>query len=1029
MKKLLSFLSGFVLMAYVSSPTYAFTPLQAPILSTAAVTPNVMVMIDNSGSMDSIIWHSGYDDSVTYSTAYYCRAYGWRGCSDWREIDAGASFRPNSVVQGNCPNGQRLFNRNGDRCILMPDPVGGNSTRFDGNYLRYLIEKNIPNSSIPTDYRMNVAREVTKSIVTNNRGLRYGLFSFNVNSNQAGGSLLRDVSSFDKADGVSAAQAQANYNAFITAVDGLSSKTWTPLAEAYYEITRYFRGMTRYQGSGAGNYTSPIQYRCQRNFGIVVTDGLPTYDRTFPTNDPLRDNPKVAGGNNLPNWDGVNNDGNNLNGDGEGDTLYLDDIAQFAYEVDLLDGSTTDKAGKSFNDSSFPKQNLTTYTVGFATNNDMLRDAAAHAGGTYYTANNADQLNASLSSAINEISAKAGSGGAGASSSATLTTETYYYKTLYDPKDWRGTIEAYKLDPSTGRAGKVPNWTTDATLVSATNTALYETFSNGKAVGLSYSNLTAAQKAVLDGSVTSPLNGSSLIEWSKGVSVSGLRARSVLLGDIINSSLERLSPADKLASTIAGSASYDTYLATKAKSMTSSLLVNSNDGFFHVLNATTGQHRYAYMPTPVFPSLKIIAATDYATSGSHRFMVDGQISVADVELNDSWATLAVAGMGAGGKGMFAVKLFGADGNNTPGALWEISAPAVSDKSNQWNDLGLTYSKPVVARMSDNKWVAIFGNGYGSFDGKAALYVVDVSDGSLIKKIVVDENKVGDSGYSASGNGLSSPQVVLNAQNQIQAVYAGDLRGNLWKIDIDNSLSKKLFSAGDGHPFTAAPLVVEKPAEKGSTSEGYLVLIGTGKLSEAADKTDKSRQAFYAIWDKPSSVATVTVGDLLPQSIAGETTLNGETYFTTSKSIIDWAKYKGWYLPLVYNNVDQGERVIYPAQTTLGRVVFVTAKVEANDPCESSGSGRLVELDLLSGAMLTYPVLDTNGDGRVNDDDALVGGVNISGGLPGLPVIVDKGADKPTQTKIILLSSGATKFIDEKARNTGISRRIMWRQLQ
>lgn len=108
---------------------------------------------------------------------------------------------------------------------------------------------------------------------------------------------------------------------------------------------------------------------------------------------------------------------------------------------------------------------------------------------------------------------------------------------------------------------------------------------------------------------------------------------------------------------------------------------------------------------------------------------------------------------------------------------------------------------------------------------------------------------------------------------------------------------------------------------------------------------------------------------------------------------------------------------------------MTAKVEANDPCESSGSGRLVELDLLSGAMLTYPVLDTNGDGRVNDDDALVGGVNISGGLPGLPVIVDKGADKPTQTKIILLSSGATKFIDEKARNTGISRRIMWRQLQ
>lgn len=206
--------------------------------------------------------------------------------------------------------------------------------------------------------------------------------------------------------------------------------------------------------------------------------------------------------------------------------------------------------------------------------------------------------------------------------------------------------------------------------------------------------------------------------------------------------------------------------------------------------------------------------------------------------------------------------------------------------------------------------------------------------------------------------------------------------------------------------------------------------GYGKLNEASDKLDKTEQAFYAIWDQQSSSATVSKSDLLEQRITEEVTIRGEVYLKTSTYEADWSVHKGWYLPLVYQSELEGERVIYPAQTTLNRVIFVTAKVDADDPCESSGSGRLGELDLFSGSMLTYPVLDTNGDGVVDDDDEQVSGININDGLPGLPVIIDRGDDKPTQTKIILLSTGVAKFIDEKARNVSwTSRRIMWRQLQ
>lgn len=1041
---------GFLVTAFFAAPLYAFTPVQAPILSATAVTPNVMILLDNSGSMDSIIWHSGYVDSNAYASVDRCTGYNRvLGCTAWSPVVADTTYYPvsnaNNIQQANCTTGSRLFRYGGSqRCITMPDPVGGGSTRYKGNYLRYLVINNLAASAIPTDYRMNVARKVTTDIVTNNRGLRYGLITFNAPSDQdrgPGGSLRREVLDFSRSVGptgtelVSQTQAQSNFDAFKTTVAGVAATSNTPLAETYYEATRYFRGLSRFQGVTnvgieSNLYKSPIQYRCQANFGIVVTDGLPTYDQTFPANDPQA--PARSGKGSLPNWDGVNNDG--PGGDDEGDTLYLDDIAKFAYDVDLRDTTAKDLAGKSFNAAPFQKQNMKTYTVGFATANQMLSDAAAYGQGRYFTANNADQLNASLSQAINEIAATAGSGGAGASSSATLTTSTYYYKTLYDPKDWRGTIEAYKLNPTTGRPAADPAWTTDKTITPTVNGATYQTLNNGKdgknakIVSLSYDNLSDTQKAQVNATVTSPVTGANLIDWLKGTNRTGLRKRDVLLGDIVNSSLERAAPSDQTSS---GDSTYTEYLKTKKGSMTSSLLVNGNDGLFHVINADNGSHRYGYMPSALLPSLSIVAKENYATSGSHRFMVDGQISVGDAQLNNQWSTVAVSGMGAGGKSMFAVKIFGAEGGNTIQALWEISPPATSTPADKLNDLGYTYSKPLIARNKSNEWVAVFGNGYGSYNGKAVLYVVRLSDGVVLSNIVVDDNTKGADVERASGNGLSSPQAVINPQGQIEKLYAGDLRGNMWEFNSNASgfTASKLFAAGAGHPITVPPLVVEHEEKRG----GHLVLFGTGKFNEVADKVDKTQQAFYAIWDQTNSEGTIQKSELQAQAITKEFIENNETYIETSENPVDWDAQKGWYLPLQYGNAQQGERVIYPALTTLGRVVFVTAKVDSNDPCESNGSGRLIELDLLSGSKLNYPVLDTNGDGKIDDKDKINSGINLDGGLPGLPVIIDQGAggknEKNTQTKYILLSNGTVKVLDEAGRRSSVTGRIMWRQLQ
>src|SRR3546814_8298125 len=63
---------GALLSLYLAAPAYAFTPSDSPLLSAAAVTPNVMLLIDDSGSMNNIIWASGFDPTVSRSTVYTC---------------------------------------------------------------------------------------------------------------------------------------------------------------------------------------------------------------------------------------------------------------------------------------------------------------------------------------------------------------------------------------------------------------------------------------------------------------------------------------------------------------------------------------------------------------------------------------------------------------------------------------------------------------------------------------------------------------------------------------------------------------------------------------------------------------------------------------------------------------------------------------------------------------------------------------------------------------------------------------------
>lgn len=1021
-------LAGVFLGLYGAATAYAaFVPSESPLLTAGSVTPNVMLLIDDSGSMNSIIWAAGFNPNATPVQVYNCSSD--TNCNFTNALDMDdTNYFVGNLRRGGCSTGYDGFYKVSTKsvvCLLLPDPVGNGNTRYTTAYISYLISATnlskkdyTADSTIPNDYRINVARNVSSALVTSNRNLRMGLATFNAptNSNSGpGGNIARAISDLAQTTSTTSAQATSNYNALISSINGLDAIANTPLAETYYEVTRYFRGMAPYYNSTPTTYTSPIQYRCQKNYGVVITDGLPTYDRTFPTNDPL-------GGSRLPNWDPTDDDGDNLNGDGEGDTLYLDDIAKFAYDIDMRIGGT-DGAGKSWDATDFTKQNLFTYTVGFTAANTMLLNAASNGKGIYYQATDSAGLNTALSAALNDITSRAGTGGGAASNSSSLSSSSVFYQTQYDPTDWRGTIKALTV----GTDGVVntvkPIWSTDDQIKPGiTPTATYESWNslNNAVIPLSFLSFSLPQQLVLSSNLPLGILGADLVEWSKGTPKTGLKPRTVLLGDVVNSPLAFASPTDILASDPAANNSYTSYLDAKAGFMNSNIVVNANDGLVNVIDPATGKRRYAYMPSTVLSNLHYVADTNYVNGVSHKFLADGQVSIVDVFTASSWKTFAIGGVGAGGKGFYALQLFDATGSstgsasNTVKAVWDINSTRTD-----FTNMGYAYAKPEVAQLSDGRWAAFIANGYGSTNGVASLFVVDVSNGSLIKEISVD---------TSGNNGLSSVRLRVNAQSVVQYAYGGDLKGQMWKFDFTTAAAPTgtvglggapLFTAsgGSNQAITAQPIVGNNP------NGGKMVYFGTGKLLESADKTTTTNQAFYAVWDKDSTTANYRESDLVAQAINGVSTGSTGQFFTTTQNDVNYASKKGFYLPLIYNGVATGERVIYAAELAFGRVRFTTAIVDTADPCSSAGSGRFVDLDALAGKMLSYPVLDTNGDNAINSGDFNSSGLLISGGVPYL-------AAKLTQNdgnQRLIFSGNAAEPQGGLSLGAPQNRRIMWRQ--
>jgi type IV pilus assembly protein PilY1 len=195
-----------------------------------------------------------------------------------------------------------------------------------------------------------------------------------------------------------------------------------------------------------------------------------------------------------------------------------------------------------------------------------------------------------------------------------------------------------------------------------------------------------------------------------------------------------------------------------------------------------------------------------------------------------------------------------------------------------------------------------------------------------------------------------------------------------------------------------------------------------------------KQSFYGIRDNGSAI-TESRDTLQQQTIDYEVTSGTLDYRVTSEFAVNYASQDGYYMDLVSpGNVQKGERVVSNAVLRRDRIIFTTS-IPSQDACDWGGESWLMELDAISGAALTYAVIDVNADGVIDaadmvdidgdgNPDRFVSGKRMDGlGEPG--AIISAG---DVEYKYISTSTGAINVTREQGGGEDFARQS-WIQIQ
>ncbi len=701
-----------------------------------------------------------------------------------------------------------------------------------------------------------------------------------------------------------------------------------------------------------------------------------------------------------------------------------------------------------------------------------LWHAALDSRGQFFSADTPQDVAAAFNAIVSRIQGRVGSSSAVAVNSTRLDSNTAIYQALFNSAGWTGDVLSFPLT-STGLGSQL--WQASTQIPAAASRTIFtwdETANSNKGAGTSFlwSSLNSAEQTLLNENMNQVTdgNGSLRVNYLRGdqsdeQNNSGIfRTRTSLMGDIVNSNPVYVGNENFGFDTpnISEGSTYGAFLATKP-SRTNMLYVGANDGMLHGINASTGAEVFTYVPRGVYPNLSALTDPLY----THQFYVNGSPLSIDAYVNSAWTTLVVGTTGAGAKEVFLLDVNKPTAMTTAKVLWDYdgtdgtvsgtsySASGVGSTFNTLPDpdMGYTISEPSIVRMHDGNWYVLFANGYNSTNNQAVIYLYNINTQTLLKYST-------GTGSAASPNGMASPTPVdFDGDRITDAIYAGDLLGNLWKMDVSgsspanwhfvtygNAKATPLFTAKDSSGNVQP--ITEEPAVALNANNQVMLFFGTGTYFQTTDNTVGTTppvMSFYGLIDDKGSASTdvITRSTLLQQQILGTGTVSGNNFRITTANTMSSSN-QGWYMDLLNPptpGTAVGERVVSDPVVNNGTILFATIIPQGN-ACQFGGTSWLMLLDMNSGSQMKTSPIDTNGDGQINSKDLVtatittssgtvtgpyvVSGVQSNGGEISTPAIVSNGQT----AEAITSPADANPQVYTLPGNPN-SRRLSWQQLQ
>lgn len=785
--------------------------------------------------------------------------------------------------------------------------------------------------------RINVAARTITTLFQSNTNVRWGFSTFRGGE----GTLIRQViSDFSPTHLTSLTSAVETTRA--ATVSGPA----TPMYAGYTDMVHYFAGT--YQSRA-----TPVQYRCQKNYIMLVGDGIPT--DAVPSSDPILGTISPAN---------------------------FTKLAEAAYKGNLgLSGNDLD--GKPFTSADYPRQFVSTYTIGFTTDLALFRDAAAAAGGQYFTADNEAELTEAFQKTIQDIVSKNSSVPAPVSISQPSTGAI---QVGFNTEDWSGSVKTYTVDVN----GNIGTTATNAVVPAAGSRMIFASYGSSTRT---FAEIDPANTAMKADTTTFGANPEWTLRFLAGeeptTDTTWRKRKGNLLGDFINTEPVSLNDGDDF---VAG----------------------SNDGLVHYFWRNNSNHPYselfAYAPSATLSKTQYVAKRDYGQSGNpHRYLADGALVTQDLfGAMGGGKQILVGSLGRGGKGLFALDLDNATANSPSGihtnvGLWDLN----SEDLGVWNgglNMGYTFGRPVIAKIKQpltpsgsEPWAVIAGNGYDSSDAwpgnkSSGIFFFNAKTGTRMGNVMLSTD-----GSNPGIGGLA----VMDSDNDGVAdfIYAGDRNGDLWRIDLKDELhgtnpdpskntkAYKIWEGNSSQPITMTPTLYR------INNDEVMVLFGTGSMLKDSDKNDTTQQSVYGIRDNISTVPTTysyttdraATGRLIQQTIVEEKNDSGESYRKVSQNAkpADGSKSGGWYLDLSIGT-NSAERVTQSMMVLSNGVFFTTQipTVQQSDRCKGGGGdGWTMALSAVTGSAPVKPVMSPAQVNFTSGASTVAGYKNSAAGMP------------------------------------------------